>query len=160
MAGKRLRATSATTRSRSAVTVTSGANKSPPLGDFAISSMARAISSNPWISAMTGSTASAGCGVLEFLLEEAGRGIVRVVDQGDARDVRRNLFQEFQKLSNHGELEHRESGNVFSRSSVMNSRRLMCGWPPPGKRKCNVPHRSRLQSCVRPVHAARMDCWP
>src|SRR5262249_16110267 len=39
-------------------------------------------------------------------------------------------------------------------------RRFMCGWPPPGKRKCNVPHRSRLQSCVRPVHAVRMDCWP
>src|SRR5215470_13971574 len=45
-------------------------------------------------------------------------------------------------------------------SNVMNSRRFMCGWPPPGKRKCNVPHRSRLQSCVRPVHAVRMDCWP
>jgi hypothetical protein len=34
-------------------------------------------------------------------------------------------------------------------SRVMNARRLMCGWPPPGKRKCSVPHRSRLQSCVR-----------
>jgi hypothetical protein len=45
-------------------------------------------------------------------------------------------------------------------SSVMNLRRFMCGWPPPGKRKCSVPHRSRLQSCVRPVHAVRMDCWP
>jgi len=39
-------------------------------------------------------------------------------------------------------------------------RGFTCGWPPPGKRKCSVPHRSRLQSCVRPVHAARMDCWP
>jgi hypothetical protein len=37
-------------------------------------------------------------------------------------------------------------------------RRLMCGWPLPGKRKLSVPHRSRLQSCVRPVHAVRMDC--
>jgi hypothetical protein len=27
----------------------------------------------------------------------------------------------------------------------MNARRFMCGWPPPGKRKCSVPHRSRLQ---------------
>src|SRR6516165_2261873 len=45
--------------------------------------------------------------------------------------------------------------------SVMNCRRfLMCGWPPPGKRKLSVPHRRRLQSCVRPVHAVRMDCWP
>jgi hypothetical protein len=43
---------------------------------------------------------------------------------------------------------------------VMNARRFMCGWPPPGKRKCSVPRRSRLQSCVRPVHAVRMDCWP
>jgi hypothetical protein len=34
---------------------------------------------------------------------------------------------------------------------------VMCGWPPPGKRKCSVPHKSRLQSCVRPVHAVRMD---
>src|SRR6516225_3488979 len=25
---------------------------------------------------------------------------------------------------------------------------------------CSVPHRSRLQSCVRPVHAVQMDCWP
>jgi hypothetical protein len=25
---------------------------------------------------------------------------------------------------------------------VMNARRFMCGWPPPGKRKCSVPHRS------------------
>jgi len=45
-------------------------------------------------------------------------------------------------------------------SSAMKRRRFMCGWPPPGKRKCSVPHRSRLQSCVRPVHAVRMDCWP
>jgi hypothetical protein len=45
-------------------------------------------------------------------------------------------------------------------SSVMNSRRLMCGWPPPGKRSLGVQHRGRLQSCVRPVDAARMDCWP
>ena len=30
----------------------------------------------------------------------------------------------------------------------------MCGWPPPGKRKCSVPHRT----CVRPVHAVRRDC--
>jgi hypothetical protein len=44
--------------------------------------------------------------------------------------------------------------------SVMNSPLFMCGWPPPGKRKCSVPHRSRLQSCVRPVHAVRRDCWP
>jgi hypothetical protein len=42
----------------------------------------------------------------------------------------------------------------------VNSRLFMCEWPPPGKRKCSVPHRSRLQSCVRPVHAVRMDCWP
>jgi hypothetical protein len=35
-------------------------------------------------------------------------------------------------------------------SSDMNSRLFMCGWPPPGKRKCCVPHRGRLQSCVRP----------
>jgi hypothetical protein len=26
---------------------------------------------------------------------------------------------------------------------------FMCGWPPPGKRKCSVQHRGRLQSCVR-----------
>jgi hypothetical protein len=45
-------------------------------------------------------------------------------------------------------------------TSPINSRRFMCGWPPPGKRKCSVPHRSRLQSCVRPVHAVRRDCWP
>src|SRR5262249_13738780 len=45
-------------------------------------------------------------------------------------------------------------------SSVMKSRRFMCGGTPPGKRKCSVRHRSRLQSCVRPVHAVRMDCWP
>jgi hypothetical protein len=43
-------------------------------------------------------------------------------------------------------------------SSDMNARRFMCGRPPPGKRKYRVPHRSRLQSCVRPVHAVRMDC--
>src|SRR5262249_8427821 len=53
------------------------------------------------------------------------------------------------------------SGHVAALPSrVMNSRRFMCGWPPPGKRKCNVPHRSRLQSCVRPVHAVLVDCWP
>jgi hypothetical protein len=34
-------------------------------------------------------------------------------------------------------------------------------WMAPSvKRKCSVPHRSRLQSCVRPVYAVRMDCWP
>ena len=38
------------------------------------------------------------------------------------------------------------------------ARRFMCGWPLPGKRKCNVPHRSRLQSCVRPVQAVQRDC--
>src|SRR5215467_2882361 len=45
-------------------------------------------------------------------------------------------------------------------SNVMNVRRFMCGWPPPGKRKCSVPHRSRLQSCVRPhmmVSPSRAD---
>ena len=30
--------------------------------------------------------------------------------------------------------------------SATNSRRFMCGWPPPGERKLSVPHRSRLQS--------------
>src|SRR5262245_8887085 len=33
-------------------------------------------------------------------------------------------------------------------SSVMNSRRFMCGWPLPGKRSFGVQHRGRLQSCV------------
>jgi hypothetical protein len=45
-------------------------------------------------------------------------------------------------------------------SRVMNARRFMCGWPLPSKRKCSVPHRSRLQSCVRPVDAARMAAGP
>src|SRR5436190_12921440 len=45
-------------------------------------------------------------------------------------------------------------------SSVMNSRLLMCGWPPPGKRLCRAQHRGRLQSCVRPVDAVQEDCWP
>src|SRR5262249_58656205 len=43
---------------------------------------------------------------------------------------------------------------------VMNSRRFMCGWPPPGKRSFGVQRRGRLQSCVRPVGAVRVDCWP
>src|SRR5262245_28924297 len=47
------------------------------------------------------------------------------------------------------------------RSTVMDSRRfIMCGWPPPGKRSLGAQHRGRLQSCVRPVDAVRMDCWP
>src|ERR1700745_1456146 len=37
----------------------------------------------------------------------------------------------------------------------MKSRRLMCGWPPPGKRKCSVPHKSRAQSCVDGPRLAR-----
>src|SRR5215831_9896041 len=37
---------------------------------------------------------------------------------------------------------------------------LMCGWPPPGKRSFGVQRRGRLQSCVRPVGAVRVDCWP
>ena len=45
-------------------------------------------------------------------------------------------------------------------SSVMNARLLMCGWPPPGKRSFGVQRRGRLQSCVRPVGAVRVDCWP
>src|SRR5262245_15160169 len=45
-------------------------------------------------------------------------------------------------------------------SSEMNSRRFMCGWPPPGKRSFGVQRRGRLQSCVRPVGAVRVDCWP
>src|SRR6516165_691208 len=36
----------------------------------------------------------------------------------------------------------------------------MCGWPPPGKRSFGVQRRGRLQSCVRPVGAVRVDCWP
>jgi hypothetical protein len=62
----------------------------------------------------------------------------------------------------HRLLRARASGQAAAAppSSVMKSRRFMCGWPPPGKRKCSVPHRSRLQSCVRPVHAVRRDCWP
>ena len=36
----------------------------------------------------------------------------------------------------------------------------MCGWPPPRKRSCCAWSSCRLQSCVRPVGAARMDCWP
>jgi hypothetical protein len=46
-------------------------------------------------------------------------------------------------------------------STVMKSRRrIMWGWPPPGKRSLGAQHRGRLQSCVRPVDAVRMDCWP
>jgi hypothetical protein len=45
-------------------------------------------------------------------------------------------------------------------TSGMTSRRLMCRWPPPGKRKFGVQHIGRLQSCVRPVDAAKTDCWP
>jgi hypothetical protein len=37
---------------------------------------------------------------------------------------------------------------------------FMSGWPPPGKRSFGVQHRGRLQSCVRPVGAVRVDCWP
>src|SRR6516164_1928647 len=33
-------------------------------------------------------------------------------------------------------------------SSAMKSRRLMCGWPPPGKRKCSVRHRSGREVIV------------
>jgi hypothetical protein len=34
----------------------------------------------------------------------------------------------------------------FKRTAVcMLDEADMCGWPPPGKRKCSVPHRSRLQ---------------
>ena len=44
--------------------------------------------------------------------------------------------------------------------SVMNLRRFMCGWPPPGKRSFGVQRRGRLQSCVRPVGAVRVDRWP
>jgi hypothetical protein len=40
------------------------------------------------------------------------------------------------------------------------NRRFMCGWPPPGKRSFGVQRRGRLQSCVRPVGAVRVDCWP
>ncbi len=43
---------------------------------------------------------------------------------------------------------------------MMNARRFMCGWPPPGKRSFGVQRRGRLQSCVRPVGAVRVDCWP
>src|SRR5256885_15170942 len=32
---------------------------------------------------------------------------------------------------------------------------VMCGWPPRGKRKCSVPPRSRLQSCVDGPRLAR-----
>ena len=32
---------------------------------------------------------------------------------------------------------------------VMNSRRFMCGWPPPGKRSFGVQRRGRLQSRPR-----------
>src|SRR5262245_22931728 len=73
-------------------------------------------------------------------------------------DVRRRLVTELPVQTN---LARAASGHTAAppRSDV-NSRRFMCGWPPPGKRKCSVPHRSRLQSCVRPVHAVRMDCWP
>src|SRR5436309_12047881 len=57
----------------------------------------------------------------------------------------------------------RGAGYLGAKHGQVNGRRyhaFMCGWPPPGKRKCSVPHGSRLQSCVRPVHAVRMDCWP
>ena len=37
---------------------------------------------------------------------------------------------------------------------------FMCGWPPLGKRSLGVQRRGRLQSCVRPVGAVRVDCWP
>jgi hypothetical protein len=43
---------------------------------------------------------------------------------------------------------------------VLLARRFMCGWPPPGKRSFGVQRRGRLQSCVRPVGAVRVDCWP
>src|SRR5262249_54820436 len=39
--------------------------------------------------------------------------------------------------------------------SVMNSRRFMCGWPPPGKRSFGVQRRGRLQSCVDGPRLAR-----
>ena len=67
------RTTSATMRSRSAVTVTSGANRRPPLGEAARSSMARSTSPSPWIWATIGSTASAGATLSNFLLEKASR---------------------------------------------------------------------------------------
>jgi hypothetical protein len=43
---------------------------------------------------------------------------------------------------------------------AIKSRRFMCGWPPPGKRSFGVQRRGRLQSCVRPVGAVRVDRWP
>src|SRR5262249_62193923 len=43
---------------------------------------------------------------------------------------------------------------------VMKVRLIMCGWPPPGKRSFGVQRRGRLQSCVRPVGAVRVDRWP
>jgi hypothetical protein len=55
---------------------------------------------------------------------------------------------------------HIRSRRKRLRAKSTNSRRFMCGWPPPGKRKCSVPHRSRLQSCVRPhmmVSPSRAD---
>src|SRR6516225_10338788 len=40
---------------------------------------------------------------------------------------------------------HAASGHAAAPpSSVMNSRRLMCGWPPPGKRSFGVQRRGRL----------------
>jgi len=45
-------------------------------------------------------------------------------------------------------------------TTALNSRRLMCGWPPPCKRLCCAWGSRRLQSCVRPVGAVRVDCWP
>src|SRR5262249_15772533 len=56
-----------------------------------------------------------GRGVLEFALEEGGRGIVGIIDQGHAGDVRGDLFQERRQFSDDGEFEYRKAGDVFSR---------------------------------------------
>ena len=102
-------------RSRSAVTVTSGANRRPPLGEAARSSMARSTSPSPWIWATIGSTASAGATLSNSCLKKRVRRIVRVEDQTHAGDVRRHLFEQFQEFPDDGQLEQRESGDVFSR---------------------------------------------
>jgi Adenylylsulphate kinase len=75
-----------------------------------------------------------------------------VVFNADA--VRNNLSRDL-GFSHEDRIEHvRRMGWMCDRVvrraavSVMNLRRLMCGWPPPGKRSFGVQHRGRLQSCV------------
>jgi hypothetical protein len=91
------------------------------------------------------------------------RNIAGVDQHGDANDPGNQITQQPQSLQHHLADEKIDARRVAAGPREVGDKtkldRILAN-PLPGKRSFGVQHGGRLQSCVRPVGAVRVDCWP